>query len=230
MSETQGKASPVITTGSSETQSKTSPIVIIAAASVIIFSAVGVGVMTGIIPSSLPRNSDQQAPQKTEPAKSAAPAAPQKQAAPKTTTAAPARKQQAEPRVASTEPARAASAEPPRTAAARVCAECGTVVAIDVVEQKGEGSGLGAIAGGVVGGVLGSQVGRGSGRTAATVAGAGAGAYAGHEIEKYAKAAKRYDVAVRMEDGSSRSFSYEKEPTFRVGGKVKVVEGTLVAN
>jgi outer membrane lipoprotein SlyB len=101
---------------------------------------------------------------------------------------------------------------------------------VNVVEQKGEGSGLGAVAGGVLGGVLGNQVGRGGGRTAATVVGAGAGAYAGHEIEKYAKSAKRYEVAVRMEDGSSRNFSYDKEPAFQVGERIKVVDGALIAN
>ena len=39
----------------SEAQNRTSPVVVIAAIAVIMFSAVGVGVMTGIIPSSFPR-------------------------------------------------------------------------------------------------------------------------------------------------------------------------------
>jgi hypothetical protein len=37
----------------SESQNRVSPIIAIAAVSVIVFSAVGVGVMTGVIPSSL---------------------------------------------------------------------------------------------------------------------------------------------------------------------------------
>lgn len=203
----------------SETQNRVSPIVAIAAVAVIVFSAVGVGVMTGFIPSSLSKSAEKPAAP-AEAVKAPAATATPKKPAHTTTTSAPKR---------SSEPTRVASAEPARVAVLP-CANCGTVSAVNVAEQKGEGSGLGAVAGGVVGGVLGNQVGRGGGRTAATVVGAGAGAYAGHEIEKYAKSTKRYDVAVRMEDGSSRSFSYEKEPAFRVGERVKVVDGALVAN
>src|SRR5690606_31675414 len=114
--------------------------------------------------------------------------------------------------------------------AQRVCGNCGSVVSVNAVKQQGEGSGLGAIGGAVVGGVLGNQVGRGSGRTAATVVGAGAGAYAGHQVEKHVKSTNTYTVAVRMDDGSSRTFGYDNEPAFRAGDKVRVVEGRLVAN
>lgn len=235
MSETQEREGPVMMTAPTQPHSKTSPIVVIAALSVIVFSAVGVGVMTGIIPSSSSRSSEQQALQKTEPAKSEpvkseAPPAPEKQAAPKAPVAAPVRKQRTEPRVASTEPPRVASTEPTRTVVTPVCSECGTVVAVDVVEQKGEGSGLGAVAGGVAGALLGNQVGRGSGRKIATVAGAAGGAYAGHQVEKHVKSTKRYDVVVRMDDGTNRTFSYDSEPAFRAGSKVRVADGTLVGN
>src|SRR5689334_4329921 len=64
---------------------------------------------------------------------------------------------------------------------------CGVIQRVELVQQKGQGSGLGLIAGGVVGGVLGHQIGSGRGNTAATIVGAGAGAYAGNEIEKNAK-------------------------------------------
>lgn len=206
----------------SETQSRTNPIILIAAVAVIVFSAVGVGVMTGIIPSSSSRSGEPQLAAKTDQTGTTAPApSPEKKAARTVQRKAPVT--DAPKRIAANEPARVATAP-------SVCANCGRIEGVNVVEQKGEGSGLGAVAGGVLGGVLGNQVGSGRGRTAATVVGAGAGAYAGHEIEKYAKSAKRYDVAVRMEDGSSRSFSYEKEPGFRVGDKVKVVDGALVAN
>ena len=203
----------------SETQNRVSPIVATAAVAVIIFSAVGVGVMTGFIPSSLSKNAEPPAAP-AEPVKAPVTNATPKPATHSTVASTPKR---------TPEPTRVASVEPTRTAALP-CANCGTVSAVNVVEQKGEGSGIGAVAGGVLGGVLGNQVGRGGGRTAATVVGAGAGAYAGHEIEKYAKSAKRYDVAVRMADGSSRNFPFEKEPVFRVGESVKVVDGTLVAN
>lgn len=208
----------------SESQSRISPVVAIAAVSVIIFSAVGVGVMTGVIPSSLSKSSEQAAAT-TEASKTATAAPAEK----KTATAAPKRApaSEAPKRTAASEPAR----EPARVASApSVCTNCGTVEAVNVVEQKGEGSGLGAIAGGVAGAVLGNQVGGGSGRTIATVAGAAGGAYAGHQVEKHVKSAKRYDVAVRMQDGTSRSFSYDSQPSYRIGDKVKVVDGALVAN
>ena len=208
----------------SDTQNKKiSPIVAIAAGSVILFSAVGIGVMTGIIPNSLSK--PEQAPKVEEAMTVTAPA-------PTMTPAAkPAPAEQPKAAVAQrqrTEPARVASAE--RARVAQVCGSCGSVISVNAIKHQGEGSGLGAVAGGVVGGVLGNQVGGGRGRTAATVVGAGAGAYAGHQIEKRAKSTESYSVAVRMDDGSTRSFNYENEPAFRAGDKVKVVEGMLVAN
>jgi len=196
----------------SETTSRISPLVAIAAVSVIIFSAVGVGVMTGVIPSSLSKTDDQAAkpesPQATAPAPSASPK-----------HAASAPKRQA------SEPARVATTEPARTA--QVCTNCGSVISVTQVKHQGEGSGLGAIGGAVVGGVLGHQVGSGRGRDVATVAGAGAGAYAGHQIEKNVKTTNSFVVGVRMDDGSTRNFPYESEPAFRIGDKVQVVEGKL---
>jgi outer membrane lipoprotein SlyB len=103
------------------------------------------------------------------------------------------------------------------------------VESIRAVEQKGQGSGLGAIGGALVGGILGNQVGRGSGRTAATVVGAGAGAYAGNEIEKNSKTSVGYQVRVRMNDGSIRTFHEASQPALAVGQKVRVTENGIVA-
>ncbi len=110
---------------------------------------------------------------------------------------------------------------------ARVCVNCGVVEAINVVEVKGQGSYLGPIAGGVAGALLGSQVGHGSGTTVATVVGAAGGAYAGSLIEKKVKATKHYEVVVRLENGGTQTISYEAQPGFAVGAKVKVQNGTL---
>ncbi len=198
----------------SETPSRINPIVAIAAVSLIIFSAVGVGVMTGVIPSSLSKTDDQAA--KPEAPQAAAPASVTK---PKQASSAPKRQ--------ANEPARVATAEPARVAQA--CTNCGSVISVNLVKHEGEGTGLGAIGGAVVGGVLGHQVGAGRGRDVATVAGAGAGAYAGHQIEKNVKTTQSYVVAVRMDDGTTRNFSYQAEPGFRAGDKVKVVEGKLVS-
>lgn len=201
----------------SDAQSRVSPIVAIAAVAVIIFSAVGVGVMTGIIPSSFSKNADQ-APT-PEPGTGIAPLQ----------SATKAQSSTVGTRTDPVEAPRVAAAEPPKSAPS-ICADCGKVTTISVVEQQGEGTGLGAIAGGVVGGVLGNQIGRGTGRKIATVAGAAGGAYVGHQAEKSIKTTKRWDVSVRLENGSTRMFSLDHEPTFRVGDSVRIRNGEIVLN
>ncbi len=127
-------------------------------------------------------------------------------------------------------PAKAAPARP-RLAAntPAACHDCGVVESVRAVEVKGEGSGIGAIGGAVVGGILGNQVGRGSGRTAATVVGAGAGAYAGHEIEKNVKKSVSYQVRVRMNDGTYRTFYENAQPALAIGQKVRVTDQGIIA-
>jgi len=115
------------------------------------------------------------------------------------------------------------------SSAAAACSDCGVVESIRAVETKGQGSGLGAIGGAVVGGILGNQIGRGSGRTAATVVGAGAGAYAGNEVEKSTKSSVRYQVRVRMSDGSIRTLHENSQPALSVGQKVRVNGSEIVA-
>ena len=114
------------------------------------------------------------------------------------------------------------------------CADCGRVQSVRYVEQKGEGSGLGAVAGGVLGGVLGHQIGSGRGNTVATIAGAGAGAYAGHQVEKSAKSTSYWSVAIKMDGGNTRTFTYSSKPTVQEGERVKLVDGgkrlALLAN
>ncbi|MCL4690315.1 MAG: glycine zipper 2TM domain-containing protein [Burkholderiales bacterium] len=107
------------------------------------------------------------------------------------------------------------------------CPGCGTVTDVKTVKKQGEGTGLGAVAGGVIGGVLGHQVGSGRGNTAATVVGAGAGAYAGHQVEKNQRSTTSYQVVVKLEDGKTRTFNFTKETSWRVGDRVKVVDGKI---
>lgn len=123
-----------------------------------------------------------------------------------------------------------ASGSTPVAAPKAACATCGVVVSVRSVEQKGEGSGLGAVAGGVTGAVVGKQMGKGTGNTIMTLLGAAGGAYAGHQIEKNVKTSKRFDVEVRMEDGSLRTLSQDTEPAFRTGDKVRVENGALRAD
>jgi len=115
-------------------------------------------------------------------------------------------------------------------AADHACANCGVVESITPVEvHAAHGSGIGLVAGGVTGALLGNQIGHGSGNTLATIAGAAGGAYAGNEIEKHAKKSLRYQVRVRMNDGTYRTTSQSSQPPFAVGDRVRVVNGQVVA-
>ncbi|MGZ5080070.1 MAG: glycine zipper 2TM domain-containing protein [Usitatibacter sp.] len=105
--------------------------------------------------------------------------------------------------------------------------DCGRVVDVKTIKKEGEASGAGAVIGGIAGGVLGHQVGSGRGKDVATVAGAAGGAYAGHQIEKSKSATTSYDVVVKMDDGSSRTFSYASATSYRIGDKVKIVDRKL---
>ena len=173
------------------------PMLLIAAVSVIIFSAFGVASLTGLIPTAQSNSVQQPEPRpKTQPQSMQPPA----------------------------KPARAA----PTRIAATACDNCGVVDAINAVEVKGEGTGLGVVAGGVTGALIGNQIGRGSGNTVATIAGAAGGAFAGNEIEKNMKKAVRYQVRVRMNDGTYRTTHQSYAPTFAVGDKVKIVNGQVV--
>lgn len=121
--------------------------------------------------------------------------------------------------------------EPVQVARAPVCSNCGTIESIQAIQQQAQpgGIGIGAVAGAVLGGVLGNQVGGGNGRKLATVAGAVGGGFAGNEVEKRARTTTSYEIRVRMEDGSSRSFSDSGQSGWRSGDRVRVVNGSLTS-
>jgi outer membrane lipoprotein SlyB len=120
-----------------------------------------------------------------------------------------------------------AAAQPP-------CGDCGVVQSMRLVEQQGQASGVGMVAGGVLGGVLGHQIGSGRGNTVATIAGAGVGAYAGNQVEKNQKKKTSWAVAIRMDNGTVRNFTYSSKPAVNEGERVKLVDGgrrlALLAN
>lgn len=129
---------------------------------------------------------------------------------------------------ASAKPAPAAAA--PAVAKSRpavVCRTCGIVESVRAIERKGEGSGIGAVAGGVLGAVVGNQMGKGDGRRAMTVLGAVGGGLAGHEVEKRTKSTTTYQVSVRMDDGTRRTFEQAQAP--QAGERVVVEGGRLKA-
>ena len=112
-------------------------------------------------------------------------------------------------------------------AAAPACKECGTITGIREINKPGQATGLGAVAGGVVGGVLGRSLGGSGHRTAGTVVGAAGGAVAGHMIEKKAREGKVFEIGVRFDDGSTRTFHQDAHPSWNTGDRVRVTNGVL---
>lgn len=223
------------------TTAHTHPLLLVAAASVTVLSLAGVGALAGWLPGPGTHSA--------EPAKvaAAAPApisiqqtvsVPQEKARPAATAterratntvrrAAPVQVSEAPVptyQVSSREPAYRVA-----TPAPVICAECGVVETVREVAVEPKGSGGGAVAGGVVGGIIGNQIGKGATRDIATILGAVGGAYAGNHIEKTVKEAKRYDVIVRFEDGSTRTFSSDTPPAWQSGDRVRLQSGGLVA-
>jgi outer membrane lipoprotein SlyB len=54
------------------------------------------------------------------------------------------------------------------------------------------------------------------------------GAFSGHSMQKMADRHTVYRVTVRMDDGSFRTVSQSHAPSMAVGGKVRIVGGSLV--
>ena len=208
---------------------KMHPVLWVAAVAVILLSAAGIGAIFGVIPTagSSSKQAEPVAAAATPAVPAAAPAA--KAAEPAHETVKPAAKPK--PKVvakapeAAPAPVVAQTAPPPAPA---ICTNCGTVEDIRQIEQKGEGTGLGAVAGGVAGAVVGRQIGRGGGRTAATVIGTVGGAVAGHQVEKHVRKTVKHQVVVRLEDGATRVFTYDTQPSWRIGDRVKIDNGVLV--
>ena len=216
------------------------PLIVIAAIAVILTCLLAIGVMTGIVPSPMNRGADKQdltdaTTSTTTTRREASPSGTTTTRESRTVTRAPAQEPR---RLTSAEPARpapatgATSSSTSQTVAAAspppaACSNCGTVTSVRAVTQQGDASMIGPAAGALLGGVAGRQIGNGSGRTIATVVGAGVGAAAGTEIERRYKTTTSYVVAVRMNDGSHRSFNFPSAPGYSAGEKVRVVDGHL---
>jgi len=220
------------------------PLVATAAVAVTIFSLAGIAAITGVLPTGKAASGESATPAAvvatSTTAAAPAPTAEAKPAIEAKTATAPKPVEHSMPKpvvkaapkpAPQPEAAVVAQAAPPATAPpapAPVCGNCGVVDNIREITQPGEGSGLGAVAGGVVGAILGHQIGGGTGKKIATVAGAAGGAYAGHQIEKSQRKTTRYEVIVRMNDGSSRSVMMDMIPGWQVGEHVRIENGTLV--
>jgi outer membrane lipoprotein SlyB len=109
------------------------------------------------------------------------------------------------------------------------CGNCGNVESVRAIKHRAQGSGLGAAGGAVLGGLLGNQVGGGTGRQLATVAGAVGGAVVGNQVEGNMKATTSYEIRVRLDDGTLRTFHQSSAPQWRTGDRVRIVKGRLRA-
>lgn len=138
--------------------------------------------------------------------------------------------QQAVPHKSSVGSDSRASSDNRTSTRAASCRDCGTIESIQEINHRGKASGVGVLGGAVLGGVLGNQVGKGNGNDAATVVGAVGGAVAGNEVEKRMSSTTTYKITVRLNDGATRVFEEATQPAWRVGEKVKVVNGALRSN
>ena len=118
-----------------------------------------------------------------------------------------------------------ASAATAQTPPPATCQNCGVVQSVNTTQQKGQASGVGIVAGGVLGGVLGHQIGSGRGNTVATIAGAGLGAVAGNQVEKNVNTKTSWNVSIRMDNGTLRTFYYSNPPNVVAGNRVKLIDG-----
>ena len=112
------------------------------------------------------------------------------------------------------------------------CMDCGIVESIrETVAQSRETGGGGALVGGLIGGVLGNQVGKGNGRALATIAGAIAGGAIGNREEENRTPHNvgSFQIVVRMTDGSVQFINQMRPPAWRLGDRVRVLNGELYA-
>lgn len=230
-------------------KNRTHPMLLLAAAAVVLFCLVGTAAIMGWLPSSvggtagrqlteadrqalastLPQDVPQQAPGYA--AYPGAPLAPAEQAPQQAYAPAPAPVVPAAPvqQVAPVAATPVKETKPTQVAANERdwCSNCGNVESVRTVTQRAEGSGLGAAGGAVIGGLLGNQVGGGNGRTLATAAGAIGGAVVGNQVEGNMKATTSYEIRVRLDDGTLRTFRQNSQPQWRSGDRVRIVKGRL---
>lgn len=177
-----------------------SPLMWVSSIAIVLFSGVGIAAFMGWLPSSYGKQN----------------AAPVSAAVTQAAPAAPVHKVRAQ--VAG------------NSSSKTICAECGVIESVRVINNAKEPSGIGLVGGAVVGGLLGHQVGGGRGQDVATVAGAVGGAVAGNAIEKNTGSTKSYEITVRFNDGSSRVFNETNPPSWQSGDHVKVIDGAIRSN
>jgi outer membrane lipoprotein SlyB len=228
------------------------PLLTAAAVSLIVFSAVGVAALTGVLPKSSGSSKEAAPALVSAPDVAAAVAArsalekpadevPAMPPAPAVSTPKPAKKRvvQARPQPAPAVPAQDFGEAPrvaqaPVPAAPAVAPKPGLPGVVESVREvktpAAQGNGGGAVAGGVAGGVagavIGNQMGKGTTRTVLTLLGVAGGALAGNEIEKQAKSTKHWEITVRLDDGSVRTLNSSVQPFWHGGERVRLLDGS----
>ncbi|MFL6665306.1 MAG: hypothetical protein ACJ8G7_24315 [Rhizobacter sp.] len=123
-------------------------------------------------------------------------------------------------RRAATPPAEFWLARPAEGPARRAiaCAGCAVVESVRRVEPVGSNGLAGALVGGLAGAVIAGRAGNAPERHLAQVAGFLGGAWLGREIERRSTlGAVRYDVWLRLPNGSTQFLSYATPPPYRPG-------------
>ncbi len=224
-----------------KTTTRLHPLLTAAAISVTAFSAVGIGVLSGLLPNSF-------GSAKETPVVAEAPLVPEKIVETKPAEMPPALPK-ATPKPVKKVAKKAAAvpvpapdyAPAPQVAQAPVVVEApkpvpagilGVVESVREVKTKAEKSnGVGPIAGGVGGAVLGSQIGKEFGgkgfRNVLTVLGAAGGAFAGKEIERNVRATSHWEIDVRLDDGTQRTLTSSTLPYWQAGSRVRFLAGAL---
>jgi outer membrane lipoprotein SlyB len=205
------------------------PLLAAAAVSVIVFSAVGVAAVTGLIPTSK-GSAKEEAPVAALAAPAPAPA-PEAAPAPEPVHKSVAKVHRAKPatHVAYSEAPAMTPPPPPVIAQAPQPAIkpglLGTVESVREVEQPGQANGVGAVGGGVAGAVIGHQLDHGN--QLVTLLGAAGGALLGNHIEKQARATKHWELTVRFDDGTTQTITSAAEPFWHQGDRVRLLDGKL---
>ena len=104
----------------------------------------------------------------------------------------------------------------------------GNVSNIELVPMSTRSSTGGAVLGAVIGAVVGNQIGCGSGRAVATGVGAVGGAVIGSNIARNRADNEVYRISVRMDNGGTAQFDYERVDDLRIGDRVRVEGGQIL--
>jgi len=189
------------------------PLLTLAALSLIVFSAVGIAALAGLMPASKGSNKQEvlELPKAVEPAITHPVVAPKPVARKKTA-----------PRPVQPIVFNDFEVQKPLAVLPGIT---GTVEAVREIKTPGEARGVGAVAGGVAGAVLGHNI--GNHNKLVTVLGTAGGALLGNHIEKQNRATTHWELVVRLDDGTVKTLTSTTAPYWHAGDRIRMVDGRL---